>query len=184
MQKRIAGVVLVLALLLSGQAMFADEGMWPPYMIKQLPLDELHQRGLQLSADDLINLKDAIVLLGGGTGSFVSPDGLVITNHHVAYGAIQYQSSAKQNFITNGFLAKTREEELPAPGYTASILVDYRDVTKRVLKNVKPGMSDLERAKAIEKAENEIVKEAESKGKGLSATVVDMLSGTSYYLFV
>ena len=184
MSKRLVILGLALVFLLSGPWALADEGMWPPYMIKQLPLDQLHQRGLQLSADDLVNLKDAIVLLGGGTGSFVSPDGLVITNHHVAYGAIQYQSTAKQNFIANGFLARSREEELPAPGYTASILVDYRDVTKRVLKDVKPGMSDLERAKAIEKAENEIVKEAESEGKGLSATVVDMLSGTSYYLFV
>ncbi len=179
-------VLLVLAAVMAGFAAtgVADEGMWPLDMIRQLPIDQLRQRGLELSPDEIVALKDAIVLLGGGTGSFVSPEGLVITNHHVAYGAIQYQSTARQNFIEQGFLAKTREEELPAPGYTASVLIDFQDVTQQVLGAVKPGMSDAERQEAIDRKCSEIAREAEAEGKGLQATVVDMLSGTKYYLYV
>ena len=103
---------------------FADEGMWTLDALKELPWDEMKARGLQLSPQDIyspegVSLADAIVQLGGGTGSFVSPNGLIITNHHVAYGAIQRQSSAEQDFIRNGFLAKTMSDEIPAKGYTA-----------------------------------------------------------------
>lgn len=184
MRRRGLSLILLLTVLCTPFFARADEGMWPPDMIKQLPLDDLRARGLVLSPDEIVALKDAVVMLGGGTGSFVSPEGLVITNHHVAYGAIQYQSTAQQNFIENGFLATTREDELPAPGYTASVLVEYRDVTDEVLSATKPGMSDQERQRAIDRKSNEIARAAEKRGKGLRANVVDMLSGTKFYLFV
>jgi hypothetical protein len=162
----------------------ADEGMWPMHMLDQLPVVKLSERGLTLSPEQILNLKETIVLLGGGTGSFVSPEGLVLTNHHVAYGAIQYQSSAKENFIANGFLATDHSQELPATGYRASMLVDFRDVTREVLGAVSPQMDDGARNEAMVKVQNSLVMEAESKNKGVRAYVVDMLSGTSYYLFL
>lgn len=180
--RRILMVFLLVAALIS--TVQADEGMWPLDMIHKLPIKELRQRGLRLSPEEIVALKDAVVMLGGGTGSFVSPEGLVITNHHVAYGAIQFQSTARENFIANGYLARTREEELPAPGYTASVLVDFRDVTKDVLEAVKPGMSDAERQDAIDRKRNEIAREAESRAPGLRATVAEMLSGLQYVLYV
>jgi hypothetical protein len=181
---RRAILTFIIALNVFAAVTLADEGMWPLDSLDKLPWKDLRERGLKLSSEEILALKDAVVLLGGGTGSFVSPQGLVITNHHVAYGAIQFQSTARENFIANGFLAKTREEELPAPGYTASVLVDFRDVTREVLAATKPEMSDAERQQAIDRRRNEIAREAEKRAPGLRATVVDMLSGKRYMLYV
>jgi len=166
---------------------FAEEGMWPLDALNQLPWDQMKANGLELSPEDIYNskavsLSDAIIQLGGGTGSFVSPNGLIITNHHVAYGAIQRQSSAEQDFIRNGFLAKTMAEELPAKGYTARLCIGFEDVTKKVLKGVTDKMSNTERNDLIDRNRQEIVKKAE-KEDYIRANVVDMLSGTKYYLF-
>ena len=135
--KYLATGALVLALaLLSG----ADEGMWMPHQMKDLNLKAL---GLQMNPDDLYKkdgtgLMSAIVNLGGGTGEFVSPEGLVLTNHHVAYGAIQRASSKDNDYINAGFLARTRGEEIPAQGYTAGVLLGYEDVTAKVNACFKP----------------------------------------------
>jgi hypothetical protein len=165
----------------------ADEGMWLPFMLDRSPIDSWHARGLELSPKDLYDQKhpsisDAIVQIGGGTGSFVSAEGLIATNHHVAFGALQRTSSVKSDLINEGFLAGDMSEEISAPGYEARVLLKVEDVTKKVLGSVDEDMTDLQRYKAIEKAEKEIVAKAED-GKDVFADVTSFYGGSQYYLF-
>ncbi len=163
----------------------ADEGMWMPHQMKDLNLKAL---GLQMDPGDLYKtdgtgLMSAVVNLGGGTGEFVSPDGLVLTNHHVAYGAIQRASSKEQDYITDGFMARMREEEIPAQGYTAGVLLGYEDVTARVNKYFKPKMTPRQRYDAFDQAQKEIIAAGEKAGRDLRCTLASMYSGNAYYLY-
>jgi len=183
-------VKLFIAFLLVGLLMLpflvlADEGMWMPHQMRTLNLQEL---GLKMNPDDLYKkdgtgLMSAVVNLGGGTGEFVSSEGLILTNHHVAFGAIQRASSKEKDYITNGFLARTRQEEIQAQGYTADILLGYDEVTSRVLAKVKPNMTPRQKYDAIEKAVKEIIAEAEKAGPDIHASVVSMYSGNEYFLY-
>src|SRR5512143_4127810 len=162
----------------------ADDGMWMPHQMKALALKEL---GLRMDPGELYKtdgtgLMSAVVNLGGGTGEFVSPDGLVLTNHHVAYGAIQRASSKEKDYITDGFLAMVRDQEIPAQGYTVGVLLGYEDVTARVAKYFKPKMTPRERYDAYDKAQKEITAAGEKLGKDLRCTLASMYSGNSYYL--
>ncbi|MBP1659965.1 MAG: dipeptidyl-peptidase 7, partial [Candidatus Aminicenantes bacterium] len=144
--------------------------------------------GLQMDPGNLYRtdgtgLMSAVVNLGGGTGEFVSPEGLVLTNHHVAYGAIQRASSKENDYITNGFLAKTRAEEIPAQGYTVGVLLGYEDVTAKVNAYFKPKMTPRERYDAFDKAQKELTAEGEKAGKDLRCTLASMYSGNAYYLY-
>ncbi len=178
MRKKAAvlAMLLVIGLASPGEA---EEGMWLLDEIRNLPQSRMKAMGLELAPEKIIALKDAIVQVGGGTGSFVSPDGLILTNHHVAYGAIQYESTAQQNFIANGYLAETRDKELPCTGYNAYITRSWEDVTSKIRSAVKPEMSYGERYDAIERKKEELVKAAEAEGK-VESRVVEMLSGTKY----
>jgi Peptidase S46 len=173
---------LVLALsLLSG----ADEGMWMPHQMKGLNLKAL---GLQMNPDDLYRkdgtgLMSAVVNLGGGTGSFVSSEGLILTNHHVAYGAIQRASSKEKDYINDGFMAAVRGEEIPAQGYQAGILLGYEDVTAKVNAYFKPKMTPRERYDAFDKAQKDLVAAAEKAGKDLRCSLASMYNGNAYYLY-
>ena len=163
----------------------ADEGMWMPHQMKDLNLKAL---GLKMDPGDLYKtdgtgLMSAVVNLGGGTGEFVSPEGLVLTNHHVAYGAIQRASSKEQDYITDGFMAKIREEEIPAQGYTVGVLLGYEDVTARVNKSFKPKMTPRQRYDAFDKAQKEIIAAGEKSGPDLRCTLASMYSGNAYYLY-
>ncbi len=165
---------------------FADEGMWLLDSIDKLPIDSLKARGLKLSPVEIYNpegggISDAVVQIGA-TSSFVSPEGLIITNHHVAFGAIQRQSTPEHNYVRDGFYAKTREEEIPAIGTNVYITKSFQDVTDRVLKVVNEKMSDLERYKAIEKITKIIIKECE-KGEEIKCRLASTYEGKEYYLF-
>jgi hypothetical protein len=182
--RAIIGVLLV-GILTLPLFVFADEGMWMPHQMRMLNLQEL---GLKMNPDDLYKkdgtgLMSAVVNLGGGTGEFVSPEGLILTNHHVAFGAIQRASSKDKDYITDGFMALTGEEEIPAQGYTADILLGYDEVTFRVLAKVKPKMTFRQKYDAIEKAVKEIIDEAEKTSPDIRASVVSMYSGNQYYLY-
>jgi hypothetical protein len=164
----------------------ADEGMWLLESIPQLPLDDLRSQGLRLSPEQLYTpsgngIAYAVVRVGGGTGSFVSPEGLIITNHHVAFTAIQRQSTPEKDYLTEGFYAPTREEELPAIGYQVYILQSSEDVTSRVLQTIHERMSDLERYQAIENASKEMIREGEASGE-VKCEVASMDEGRQYYL--
>lgn len=178
-------LILMTSLALLIPTILADEGMWPISEIQKL---NLRSKGLEISPQEIFNpqglsLIDAVVQVGA-TGSFVSPDGLIITNHHVAYGSVQAASSKEKDYIKHGFLARNRAEEIPAKGRTARITESYRDVSGEVLKVVKEGMSFAERTKAIEKRIKEIVAKAEKNYPGKRAEVAEMFSGRTYVLFI
>ncbi len=180
---RFGGIALLalVAVLAAG----ADEGMWMPHQMKDLDLKAL---GLKMNPDDLYKkdgtgLMSAIVNLGGGTGEFVSGEGLILTNHHVAFGAIQRAASKEHDYIEDGFLARTRAEEIRAQGYTADVLLGYEDVTAKIRASLKPKMTPRARYDAIEKATKEIVAAAEKAGPDLRASVASMYSGNQYFLY-
>jgi hypothetical protein len=162
-----------------------DEGMFPLSEISNL---DLNSAGLKISADEVYNpngvsLVDALVKIGGCTGSFVSPEGLIITNHHCSFGAIQKVSTTKNNYLENGFLAETREEEIPADGFTCRITVSYKDVSSEILETANQVDDVTERTIAIRKKIKEIVKKEEEKDSTIKAEVSEMFAGQSYVLF-
>jgi hypothetical protein len=164
----------------------ADEGMFLLNKIDQSLMEKMKKMGLELTLEEIYNAKapsvwNAVLNLGA-TASFVSPQGLIVTNHHVAFGAVQRISTAQKNYIETGFLARSMEEEVPAPGSEASILLSIEDVTKDVLSAVKTGMTDFERYLAVEKKTKEIIKDAENKG-GVECEVRGMNYGMEYFLF-
>src|SRR5258707_1268871 len=152
------GIALWLSLLLIGSlvpvSVLGDEGMFMPDKIDQLPLRKLQQRGLKIPVTEIYNpngpsIKDAVVIVDGGTGEFLSSAGLLLTNHHVAFDALVSASDKSKDYATNGFLAKTRSEEMPAAGYTAQITQELKDVTAQVLSGVTDTMPQSERLAAI-----------------------------------
>src|SRR6185436_7544566 len=111
----------------------------------------------------------AVVSLGGCTASFVSPEGLIVTNHHCAFGSIQHNSTSERDLITNGFLARTRAEELPAaPGTRVWVTTKIEDVSARVNAGINAKTNDVERAKTLDRREKELVAECESGAAGFS----------------
>ncbi|MBP6824739.1 MAG: S46 family peptidase, partial [Acidobacteria bacterium] len=183
--------LLIVALAFSPFASFADEGMWLPDSLGKLPLAQLKKRGFELKPEDVYSttqasLKDAIVQISiGGTGSFVSPEGLILTNHHVAFAAITRATTTEKDYINNGFLAKSRAEEIPAQGYTVSILQDFKDVTAEVMAAAKPEMSPAERDKAMSDKRGEIAKAAMAgrEKDGIRTQIVEATSGLQYFLY-
>jgi len=181
--------ILLVALFgsMAGSGVLADEGMWPLYSIDQLPLADLQQRGLRLLPRQIYDptgpaLADAVVQVGGASGSFVSSEGLVLTNHHVAFGGVQDQSTVEHNYVRDGFYALTRDKEIPAIGYKIYVTLSIEDVTARVLKGVTDKLSDLQRFQTIDKNTKEIVREAE-KGHEIKARVASMFGGKQYMLY-
>lgn len=163
----------------------AEEGMWMPHQMKDL---NLKAKGLILNPENLYRedgtgLMSAVVYLGGGTGEFVSTEGLILTNHHVAFGALQRASTKEKDYLENGFISWTKEEEIPAKGYIADVLLGYNEVTDKILSVLKPSMSPRERYDAIDNVTKKMIAEAEKEGKDIRASVANMYSGNRYYLF-
>ncbi len=187
MRMKIIAISITLLLITAAGVCRADEGMWPLYDLDKLPFDSLHAMGLTLQPDEIFRpgaggLSDAAVNLSGGSASFVSPDGLIITNHHVAAGAIQKQSTVEHNYLRDGFYAANDAEEIPAIGYTVNVTVEVKDVTERVLAAVNDSLTDLERYKVIDRAMKEIVAEAE-KDRDVKCRVSEMFGGLQYILY-
>ncbi|GAA5526116.1 dipeptidyl aminopeptidase BII [Microbulbifer aestuariivivens] len=166
-------------------ATVSTEGMWMP---SQLPLlsDKLQEFGLQLDPETMTDLTqfpmNAIISLGGCSASFVSPKGLVATNHHCAYGSISYNSSEDNDLLANGFLAETLAEELPAaPGSRVYVTVDMQEVTDKIKSKLNERMDGAERFKAIEDAEKSLVADCEAD-PGHRCEVYSYYGGASYYL--
>jgi hypothetical protein len=163
-----------------------EEGMYPISALAKL---NLKAKGLKLDSAQIYNpggtsLIEAVVQLGGCTGSFVSGEGLIITNHHCVFSAVQAASTVENDYLTNGFLAKARPDEMRARGLTARITEEIRDVTKEVLGAVKDGMDPVQRAKAIEERINELTKQAQKDFPGKSISISEMLAGKSYLMFL
>ncbi|HQT94033.1 MAG: hypothetical protein B7Z61_06275 [Acidobacteria bacterium 37-71-11] len=180
---RILAAALTLAVTAPGRA---DEGMW---MLHQLPELDAHLRamGLQLSPKQIwdpatnTGLASAIPWLGGCTSSFVSPDGLIITNHHCAFGAVQMNSTPAHDYITDGFLAAGRAEELPARAQRVYVFKGYDDVTAKVRSAIAADAPPAQRIKALEAREKELVAGCEKSG--LRCRVAEMYGGKSFYMF-
>jgi hypothetical protein len=162
----------------------ADEGMWQPHQLPTMA-DELKAKGLEISADSISKLTEfpmnAVISLGGCTASFVSPKGLVVTNHHCAYGSIQYNSTPEKNLLKDGFLAKTYAEELPAtPGSRIFVTEAVTNVTDKVKANQMDKVGN-EFYKGIELQEKTLVAECE-KEDGYRCQVYSFHGGLEYYL--
>ena len=188
-RKPLTVALLIASLLISPLSSLADEGMWLPDSVSKLPLTEMKKRGFELKPEDIYSLtkpslKDAIVQISvGGTGSFVSPEGLILTNHHMVFAAVTRASTAEKDYINNGFLAKSRAEEIPAQGYSIKITQDFKDVTAEVLSAVKPEMSFEERLRAITGKQEEIGRANSREKEGIEAQVVEVSGGYQYFLY-
>lgn len=187
---RASALVLVALMLLTFIPFraLADEGMFLPDAIASLPLDKLNKRGLKLKPTDLYNpngvsIKDAVVIVDGGTGEFVSADGLLLTNHHVAFDALVSASSQTNDYGAAGFMAKTRADELPAKGYNVTITQDLKDVTSEVLNGITDAMTPAERSRAIATKVRALETAGANEAEGITSRVLPMNEGLSYYQF-
>lgn len=163
-----------------------EEGMIPLSEIHKLDLKAL---GFQLESTGLYNpggisLIDGIINLSGCTASFVSPEGLMLTNYHCAFPAIQLVTTKEKDYMRDGFIASSRSQEVQAENYTVRVIESYRDVSKDVLSIVKEKMDYARRTKAIEKKIKEIELGIEKKYPGRRAEVAEMFMGKTYVLFV
>ncbi|MCC7711841.1 S46 family peptidase [Janthinobacterium lividum] len=177
-------IVLPVALLGAFAGAHADEGQWQPHQLPQLKA-ELKRVGIEIPAEKLADLSkhpmSAIVSLGGCSAAFVSDAGLVVTNHHCAYGAVQRNSTPEHNYITNGFLAKTRAAELPGgPNSLVYVTDKVENVSERVLKGLTADMSGRARHEAVEKRVKDLIAECETD-KMYRCSVPAFHRGLEYY---
>lgn len=167
----------------------ADEGMWLPMFLKRLNERDMQAKGLQLTAEELYSinnssLKDAIVSFGGFcTGEIISDQGLILTNHHCGFDAIQTHSSVENNYLADGFWAKDNKAELPNEGLFVDFLVSMKDVTSDVLKEVTDDMSEQDRSAKIQAARKTIMDEA-LEGTHYRAELKSFFEGNEFYLFI
>ncbi len=165
----------------------ADEGMWLLPLIEKLNIGTMTEMGLKLSAEDIYSinqasLKDAIAIFDGGcTAEIVSPEGLMLTNHHCGYDRIQEHSSLDHDYLKDGFWAMSRDEELPNPGLSVIFLVSIKDVTERMLANVNNTMGEEERYDILSAERSKILEEA-MEGNGHMAEVESFYGGNYFYL--
>lgn len=166
-------------------ATIPDEGMFP---LSELSRAGLKKAGLKISEKDIYNpgqigLVDALVQVSGCTGSFVSRTGLIITNHHCAFSAVQLASTPEHNYLQNGFVANSHEQEIEAKGLTIRITDSYEDVSKQVLDAVANITDPIQRIDLINKKRVELAKAAEADDPTIKAEVSEMFIGKSYVLF-
>ena len=188
MRNKLLTAWLLLTILLT-PALKADEGMWIPLLIEKYNIKLMQEKGFKLSAEDIYSvnkacMKDAVLQFGGGcTGEVISSDGLMITNHHCGFGQIQKHSTLEHDYLTNGFWAMSRAEELSNPGLTVTFLKRMEDVTDKVLVGVTVGMNDADRDKVIRANISGIIKNA-TDGTIYTASVRPFYMGKQYFLFV
>jgi hypothetical protein len=181
-------LLLSLAILLTSAMAFAGEGMWIP-MLLQYNEKEMQEMGMRITADDIYSinhssLKDAIVLFGGGcTGEIVSDYGLLLTNHHCGFDYIQKHSSVEHDYLTDGFWAMDRSQELPCPGLSVIFLREMRDVTEKVLFNVTDDMTEEDRQATINENIKKITAEVE-KQTTYKVSIKPYFLGNEYYLLL
>ncbi len=166
----------------------AEEGMFLPDAIASLPVDKLTKRGLKIKPRDLydpagVSIKDAVVIVGGGTGEFVSPEGLLLTNHHVAFDALVDASTAEKNYGELGYTAMSRAEELPAQGYTVSITQELKDVTSEIMAEGTASLPQPDKARAIQTKIRAFEAAGTKESEGIRVRVQALNDGLWYYKF-
>jgi hypothetical protein len=186
---KIAKILLIAFLFLGVQVAKADEGMWLPQLLAKLNESRMKSLGMKISAADIYSinkssLKDAVVSFGGFcTGEIISSKGLVLTNHHCGFDAIQNHSTLEKNYIRDGFWAKNTGEEIPNKGLFVTFIVRIDDVTAAALKGVTGNMTEAERQAVVDRNLAEVKKNVQKEAKQESFTRA-FFEGNQYYLFV
>ncbi len=181
-------ILLVGFILIALLPAFAKEGMWIPTLLNKYNIEEMKQMGFRLSAEDIYSvnkasMKDAVALFGTGcTGELISGDGLLITNHHCGFDAIQNHSTLEHDYLTNGFWAKTRQEELPNPELSVRFLNRMEDVTTQVLAGIENQPKDSATV-IINRNTKKLIANASEKGR-YEAAVQPLFYGNQYFLYV
>lgn len=183
-------LILSLLALLSLLPMKADEGMWMICNLSQRTDSILKSLGLELTQEELYNadgpsLNNAIVMFGGFcSGVVVSNEGLVFTNHHCGFGAIQDHSTPKHDYLTNGFVAKSLKDELPNPDLYVAFHLRTVDVTEKVMNGVTPDMSESQRTAIIDSISSKLIEEVDDTTNAIYSEVNAFYKGSKYYLSV
>lgn len=180
---------LFVFIFLSNPVVRAGEGMWLPLLLKSLNEAEMKSMGMKMSADDIYSvnhgsLKDAVVLFGGFcTGELISDQGLLLTNHHCGYDAIQSHSTLEKNYLQDGYWAKNHDEELPNPGLYVTFIVRMENVTEIAFKNLRDDMSPKERQTQIDQ-NLAAARESAIRESWQEVMTRSFFEGNQYYLFV
>jgi len=184
-RKNILAIALIMLSILS---VSGKEGMWIPTLLNKYNIEEMKQMGFKLTAEDIYSvnkasMKDAVVLFGSGcTGELISGDGLLITNHHCGFDAIQNHSSLEHDYLTNGFWAKNHQEELSNPELSVRFLNRMEDVSNQILSGTEGKPNDSVTV-IINRNTKQIVSKASEKGK-FEASVQPLFYGNQYFLYV
>ncbi|MFN3240582.1 MAG: S46 family peptidase [Planctomycetota bacterium] len=165
-----------------------DEGQWLPTQIREMDWDALKQRGMELTKDEFWHptkggVLSATVQINGCTASFVSKDGLLVTNHHCGFGAVSALSTPEANHLRDGFTAATREQELPAPNMVATVLKRIENVTDKVHQAQQEATTDLERWSITQQTIARLVAEGERSEPNTKCSVASFLEGKEYHLY-
>lgn len=182
--------IIAMGLLFLSPCIYADEGMWLLSQLKKSTYKTMQQEGLKLDYRQLYDpsqpsLKDAVVSFGGFcSGVVVSSDGLVLTNHHCGLSSVQQHSTVEHDYLDNGFVARTRKEELPNPDLYVRFLLYNKDVTKQVLRAVRPEMTESQRNHAVDSMKIVISHSVTKKDSTLTATVDTYYGGSEFFLSV
>lgn len=185
---RMKSKLFFLVLFLYTTQIIAKEGMWLPFLLQQMNEKEMRQMGMKIKASDIYDvnegsLKDAVVIFGGGcTGEVISNQGLVLTNHHCGYGAVQGLSSVAHNYLLQGFWAKNNQEELPCPGLSVTFIIRIDDVTAQVKEGIETDMTDSTKNSIIANNIARIEKETKT-ATGYGAQIKSFYYENEYYLF-
>lgn len=181
--------ILLSFILISSFIAKADEGMWLPQLLNAMNIKDMKKNGLKLTAEQIYSinkssLKDAIVQFGGGcTGEVVSSQGLLITNHHCGYSSIAFHSSVEKDYLTKGYWAMNKNEELYTPNLTVTFINRIEDVTAKVMKGIMTNTTDAKADSIIKVNIKQIEKEA-INGTHYEAFVRPFFYGNEYYLFI
>jgi hypothetical protein len=178
---------LTLSLVLTTSAL-ADEGMWLMMYLKKMNEADMKSKGMKITADDIYNvnnasIKDAVINFGGFcTGEIISKEGLILTNHHCGFDAIAEQSTVEHDYLTNGFWAYEKKQELPCEGLFAKFLVRMEDVTQKI-NSAAEGKTGAERDGIIRTKISELKKSA-VEGTQFEAEIKSFFEDNEYYLFI
>jgi len=182
-------LIALITLIFLFQSAKSDEGMWIPMFMGELNEAEMQAMGMNITAEDIYSinqssLKDAIMIFGGGcTAELISGEGLILTNHHCGFRRIQSHSSMENDYLSDGFWAMDRSEELSNPGLSVTFLIRMEEVTDSVLEGVKPDMTEFQRKETIRQNMEKINEEA-TKDTDYSSVIKSFFQGNRYFLFV
>ena len=165
----------------------ADEGMWMPQLIAALNIGDMKKNGFKLTAEQIYSInkasmKDAVIIFGGGcTGELISDKGLLLTNHHCGYSSIANLSSVQNDYLKEGYWAMNPKEELYCKDLTVTFIKRIEDVTAKVLENIKPGFSEIQRDSCIQ-ATIKTLETKSKEGSSYDAFIRPFFYGNEYYL--